>query len=1676
MNSKARHLSQAISRLVIALACFILSLRGAAVVVFTNDAIINSFVTNYEGNDIIVSNCTLTVDGPHAFLSLLVAPGATVTHSYSSNGIVASQHFITNEPHVLLGTNAATLDYPGIVVAQTVTDSSGSITYTQGVDYALLFAGTNEFQIARTPGSTIPDGATVLVSYTVQALIAAGLTLNIAGDVEVSAGGAINVNGRGYGGGYGPGVGHGSLGNPADGSGGGYGGMGGTSSSNAVGGVSYGYFDAPADLGSGGGSPGVIYVPGSPGGGLIKLVVGGAIHIDGAISANGLDATNTRTGGGSGGSVWLTGASIGGSGTITVNGGAGEPVRGGGGGGGRICLQADAIAFSGSAGAYGGHGWQAGGAGTLFTKLTGQTGLLLVDNGGRTGTNTTLTVANGADVTVRRGAGVMAPASWTVRNLAVESNSVLLTLPLATLSISAVNVTVDPGGGLVADNMGYGPGNGPGAGNYSGLSSYYPCGGGGHGGCGGSSSISTAPGGTAYDSQTSPSVAGSGGGRNFYPPVSVSGSGGGVIQLSVLGALVNNGRISANGGAGSGAGGGGGAGGSLNVTVFGTLSGTGLFSADGGNGAGAIGGGGGGGRIVVNPGTDTFAGIISAWGGGGGTCGGAGTVFIYGSMNQLILDNGGRAGTNTPIQTASNADLVVRNGAVGTQTNASLTFLNLFVGSNSWLKANTPGAEYPGQVNLIVTADATIQNGGGIITDAVGSGPGEGTGRGRTFYDGFAYYLGGGGHGGFGGGSTLSQSLGGNVYDATTQPRQTGSGGGQSPLPNYLSGRGGGTVRLNVTGALQMDGWISVNGGNASGLGGGGGSGGSVWLTLGGFAGTGAIMANGGNGAYDSSTSGGGGGGRIAIWFNTNTFTGSLSAYGGGFTNYGGAGTVYLRNSLLNSASLLVDNGGNTGTNTPIGTDISSPFVDLTLGGGAVAYSSYGSWGIQSLLVRSNSTLVPGWLRVSGDATIDPGGALSADGTGNGPGLGAGAGLTHDGISGGGGHGGCGGGNFHGGGGAYGRIITPNAAGSGGASGGISSYPPFGGSGGGMGTIDVDGTLTVNGRLSANGTDGESNSGGGSGGGLFIIIGTLAGSGVISANGGAGTGNAGGGGGGRIAISWTSNRFTGPITATGGNGYFPGGAGTIYLKSSLAPVGQLFVDNGGLAGTNTPLSFSYYMPNLPFNLVISGGASALAAGSWPVLSNLTVRAGSQLTVDPFGSLTLGVLSNIDIAANASISVTGSGNRFGQGPGAGATLNSKGGGAGYGGEGGASASGAGGGITYGSVIQPADRGSGGGAGGNPTIIGSEGGGILRLSVGGALNIEGTISADGNIGLQEDSGGGSGGSIWLSANHISGSGGITAKGGNGDLYGGGGGGGGRIAVYSPANTFTGLVTIAGGAGANFGQDGTLYLSNSFFPFNVLSSSPSRVVSNLVSYVDLTFSEVVNTYTVSALGFTLNTPLGPLPQASLSASALAPSIVRVRFPPQSTPGDYTFQLSSGITSLFGQPLAQLYKGAFGIMVPTISGTVTDTNGPGVAGVRLQPSGTYYGDGTYPGVYTDPHGNYLLGVPPGWHGTVTPSLGTSMFIPSFLSFTNVSVSLTGQNFLMVPTISPLLSSSVSDGNFSLTWRGFAGVSYQPYWSTNLVNWQALGAPLPGTNGLMQFVTPLDGHPLQFFRVRASD
>ena len=70
---------------------------SASATVFTTNTDIGPLNTTYDGQDIVISNCTVTVDGPHMFASLTVETNGILTHSFSTNGQLAVVVNDTNE-------------------------------------------------------------------------------------------------------------------------------------------------------------------------------------------------------------------------------------------------------------------------------------------------------------------------------------------------------------------------------------------------------------------------------------------------------------------------------------------------------------------------------------------------------------------------------------------------------------------------------------------------------------------------------------------------------------------------------------------------------------------------------------------------------------------------------------------------------------------------------------------------------------------------------------------------------------------------------------------------------------------------------------------------------------------------------------------------------------------------------------------------------------------------------------------------------------------------------------------------------------------------------------------------------------------------------------------------------------------------------------------------------------------------------------------------------------------------------------------------------------------------------------------------------------------------------------------------------------------------------------------
>ncbi|MBN1676395.1 MAG: carboxypeptidase regulatory-like domain-containing protein, partial [Kiritimatiellae bacterium] len=375
-----------------------------------------------------------------------------------------------------------------------------------------------------------------------------------------------------------------------------------------------------------------------------------------------------------------------------------------------------------------------------------------------------------------------------------------------------------------------------------------------------------------------------------------------------------------------------------------------------------------------------------------------------------------------------------------------------------------------------------------------------------------------------------------------------------------------------------------------------------------------------------------------------------------------------------------------------------------------------------------------------------------------------------------------------------------------------------GGVGGGLVRITAAGA-TIDGVIRANGEAGApSGDSAGAGGGVRLDVGALSGTGLISADGGAGYGSGGSGGGGRIAIAYDdiSGFSVSNITAKGGSGGTGSAAlGTVYLKDNAGSA-QLLLDSYGTAtGRWTPLGLASNPVFAVDHLLLSGAGvvaapeheMALEADSVAILGGaiLTHRPTTNsteysLTMTVAGQLAIDADSGVDVSCRGYLRHYTAGNTTND-----ATTGSAGG----------SHGGLGHGLTanwvYDDFANPASPGAGAGT---DWTDGGVGGGLVHLTVAGTATVDGVILANGESGYAWGDSAGSGGGIRLDVGVLTGTGRISANGGNG--YGGGGsGGGGRSAVYfADMSGFSrSNVTATGGTGGTGnGAVGTVYFKGS------------------------------------------------------------------------------------------------------------------------------------------------------------------------------------------------------------------------------------------------------------------------
>lgn len=210
--------------------------------------------------------------------------------------------------------------------------------------------------------------------------------------------------------------------------------------------------------------------------------------------------------------------------------------------------------------------------------------------------------------------------------------------------------------------------------------------------------------------------------------------------------------------------------------------------------------------------------------------------------------------------------------------------------------------------------------------------------------------------------------------------------------------------------------------------------------------------------------------------------------------------------------------------------------------------------------------------------------------------------------------------------------------------------------------------------------------------------------------------------------------------------------------------------------------------------VMEDGATIVLDVPLTVNGDAEIRSGAKISHTPCGAnvattnrVMMTVNGDLTIAAGGSIDATGMGWTKGVGPGDIVPAGGVGMAPSHGGIG------AEGTPCYGSTFHPVTPGSG-----SKRSVYATGGGVIRLVTSGALTVNGLVAANAGTLLGFN---GSGGSIWINAGSLAGSGAIKANGGGitDTSWGAYHGGGGRLAVYlsqaANLDAFTGAIDVGG-----------------------------------------------------------------------------------------------------------------------------------------------------------------------------------------------------------------------------------------------------------------------------------------
>ena len=779
-----------------------------------------------------------------------------------------------------------------------------------------------------------------------------------------------------------------------------------------------------------------------------------------------------------------------------------------------------------------------------------------------------------------------------------------------------------------------------------------------------------------------------------------------------------------------------------------------------------------------------------------------------------------------------------------TLTAGEYNYDNLIITNNATLTLEGDSQSSNSFKGVKITAvNLTITKGASISADQKGYGPDQGPG--------VVEALSGVSNPGASYGGLSYNNPNGVTYGSEIEPIHLGSGGAGL-------NHGGGAIRIVVSDTFTNDGIISSNGGDSS-------SGGSIYVTANNIVGSGIFRANGGRLYQAGHFKSPGGGGRVALYYQTSSFSGIIEAKGGcgdygngGICAQNGTAGVFdtLNNDLYlngyawqflqkdgpfsfnnifitNSIKVISENNVSITANKILINNSAS----FTLGDNNILNVLTIALDGSSILTFSGSEIMTtNILNINGNSTVtvtpehtltlnipniivSVGSYLSVNGAGYLKGLGASL-VDYD-TANGASYGGLGGGTSPSQ--TYGSATTPIDFGS-----GTMSYR-----GGGALRLIVE-NLENNGTISADGALGQT-----SGGSIYATINHLSGNGSFSANGGGVSWFYGaiGGSGGRIAIYYQDSSFSGTAIARGGLYCFydcvtAAGDGTVGLfdvpkntlniykswrfqkNDSLLNFNHIVLTNGAMVITEDGVNITaddllldkISTLTLAKDLILNIPSITLDGSSTLILSGSETMTTNILMLTGNSIVTVlpeNILSlNIpNISIASGSSISADGKGYMNGPGSPDIYY----------EAGASYGGKGGGVlakpVYGSAKEPVDFGSG--------TEGSRGGGAVHLIVDNILQNDGMVSANGNRERM------SGGSIYVTANKINGNGIFQANGGNSSWpYGAIGGSGGRIAIYYKDYSFSGTVTALAGKYCFYdcapaAEDGTLKIIDSKIP---------------------------------------------------------------------------------------------------------------------------------------------------------------------------------------------------------------------------------------------------------------------